>query len=109
MSTSRFPLSELCVAGAIVSIAAGALQWGEERGFWLICAGTALGCLGGLGVALREHLAGREDNTVLLAATSAGVVSAVILFTTGSFAVAVGPAALSFAVAFAALQRAVDR
>jgi hypothetical protein len=75
-----FPLTELVVLLALVLGAAGLLMGVEgARGRTLLLAGLALGSLGGLELAIRDHFAGYRSHSTLLAAAAAAV--AVIVLT----------------------------
>lgn len=65
-----FPLVEMCVLLAIVMLIAGFLT-GGTRGVTMVFAGLALGSLGGLELAIREHFAGFRSHTTLLAGGAA--------------------------------------
>lgn len=100
----RFPLSELLVALALICAVAGAVTWGSSRSGWLIAAATVFGCLAGLEVALREHLAGRRSRSGLLAGTIAAL-AAVPLFLLKVPAPVVLPAlAVVYVIAWLALE-----
>src|SRR5215216_5830587 len=62
------PLVELCVLVGIVLLVLGALDLRSDRGKLLLVLGMALGSLGGLDTALREHLAGYRSHTTVIAA-----------------------------------------
>ena len=62
-----FPLVELAVLLGLVLLVLGALRWDTDRGKLLLVFGMALGSLGGLDTALREHFAGYRSHTMLLA------------------------------------------
>lgn len=61
-----FPLSELVIFVGVVLLIAGFFV-GPPRGPVMLVAGLALASLGGLELAVREHLAGYRSHTVLLA------------------------------------------
>jgi hypothetical protein len=65
-----FPLSELVVLLGIALMAWGVFSWDSE-GNLRFAAGLALAALGGLELALREHLAGYRSHTSLLAGAAA--------------------------------------
>lgn len=84
----RFPLTELVVLLALVLGVAGLVVGvEEERGRTLFAAGLALGSLGGLELAIRDHFAGYRSHSTLLAA--AGAVAAVVMLSL--LLAAVGP------------------
>jgi hypothetical protein len=73
----NFPLSELVVLVGIVVIVWGALSDGDARNERL-GAGLVIAALGGLELALREHLAGFRSHSTLLAGVAAFVVVTVL-------------------------------
>jgi hypothetical protein len=76
----RFPLSELVILLGIVLMAWGILTWHSDGGNTRFGTGLVLASLGGLELALREHLAGYRSHTTLLAGAAAlAVVSALAL------------------------------
>jgi hypothetical protein len=101
-----FPLAELTVLAGIVMLAIGV--FGGSR--TAIGVGVVLGALGGLEVAVREHLAGYRSHTTLLAGTVFVLVVGGLRFGAGlvlAICLAVGAAA--FAAAFVGLRRAFQR
>ena len=103
------PLVERCVLVGIVLLVLGAFDLSSDRGRVLLVCGMALGSLGGLDTALREHFAGFRSHTTLLSALP-GVATAVALF----FARVPWPAVVVgavgvFAAAFWLLRRAFMR
>src|SRR5215210_473913 len=66
------PLVEICVLVGIVLLVLGALDLRSDRGKLLLVLGLALGSLGGLDTALREHLSGSRSHTTVLAALPGG-------------------------------------
>jgi hypothetical protein len=62
-----FPLVELAVLVGIVLIAVGFFSRDTHRGRALLVLGFALGSLGGLDTAVREHFAGYRSHTLILA------------------------------------------
>ena len=84
-----FPLSELCVFLALTAGVAGFFVSGRQ-GMTLVAAAVVLGCLAGLEVSLREHLAGHRPHALLLA-ISAGVVLVAALVAIGLPPAAAGP------------------
>ena len=73
------PLVELCVLVGIVLLVLGALNLDSDRGKLMLVLGMALGSLGGLDTALREHLAGYRSHTTVIASLP-GVTTAAVLF-----------------------------
>lgn len=101
-----FPLAELTVLAGIVCLLIGVVG-GHPK---LLGVGVALGALGGMEVAVREHFAGYRSHTTLLA-------GAVFVFTVGGLfylanqilAVCLGVGAVAFLVAFWLARRAFQR
>lgn len=84
----RFPLTELVVLLALILGVAGLVVGvQEERGRTLFLAGLALGSLGGLELAIRDHFAGYRSHSTLLAAAG----SAVTVIALSLLLAAVGP------------------
>ena len=102
-----FPLGELVVLGAIVSLIAGFFAHGHA-GIVLIALGLALGAIGGLELSIREHFAGYRSHTLLLAGTAGVFVLGTLLyFASGvSPALRIAAAAAVFAAAAWLLARA---
>lgn len=104
-----FPLVELCVLTGIVCIVLGLLRTDAAGGRVLLALGLALGSLGGLDTSIREHFAGYNSHTLVLAAFPAVAVAAVTAFA-GLWLVAVVPLMLAvFGAAFLALKRVWQR
>ena len=104
-----FPLVELAVLVGIVCIVAGFLSRADASGRTLLALGVALGSLGGLDTAVREHFSGFRSHALVLAAFPA-VVAAVLVAVAGAPFVAVPPVlVIVFAAALAGLRRAWDR
>jgi hypothetical protein len=99
----RFPLVELCVLSAIVLAVVGVIVGGRPGGV-LIAGAVALGAVAGLEVAIREHLGGYRSHTLLLSATLAVAVMAVLFFTHVPRSAMVPIAAGVLAAAFIALR-----
>ena len=74
------PLVELCVLVGIVLLVLGALDLRSDRGKLMLVLGMALGSLGGLDTALREHLAGYRSHTTVIASLPAVTTAAVLYF-----------------------------
>jgi predicted anti-sigma-YlaC factor YlaD len=104
-----FPLVELCVLVGIVLLVVGAFDLGSDRGRLLLVCGMALGSIGGLDTAVREHFAGFRSHTTVLSALPGVVTAAVLALAGAPWAAVVAGAALVFAVAFWALLRAYRR
>jgi hypothetical protein len=74
-----FPLSELLVLLGIGFMAWGLATWGSEGSLRFV-GGLALASLGGLELAVREHLAGYRSHSALLAGAAAfAVVTALVI------------------------------
>jgi hypothetical protein len=103
-----FPLVEIAVLLGIALIVVGFISKDSARGRTLLAFGLALGALGGLDTAVREHFAGYRSHTFVLAGFPA-VAVAVILAVAGVPAY-VPPAAavVVFVAAFGALRRVWD-
>jgi len=101
-----FPLAELVILAGIVCLAIGFIG-GHPR---VLGVGVALAGLGGMEVAIREHLAGYRSHSTLLAGT-------VFVFTVGGLfylanqilAVCLAAGAVAFLVAFVLARRAFQR
>ena len=107
------PLVELCVLVGIVLLVLGALDLRSDRGKLMLVLGMALGSLGGLDTALREHFAGYRSHTTIIASLP-GVVAAAGLYFAGApwpavIAVAVVVLAAVFWVARRAFMRSARR
>jgi hypothetical protein len=100
------PLAELAILAGIVCLAIGIFGSHET----LIGVGVGLAAVGGMEVAIREHLAGYRSHTTLLAGFVFVVVTGVLFYVVGlvlAFALPIG--ALCFAVAFYLARRAFQR
>ena len=100
------PLSELAILAGIICLAIGVIG-GHET---LIGVGVGLAAVGGMEVALREHLAGYRSHTTLLAGFVFVVVVAILFYAAGlvlAYALPIGAAC--FAVAFYLARRAFQR
>jgi hypothetical protein len=104
-----FPLVEICVLIGLVCIVLGFLRRDDAGGRTILALGFALGALGGLDTAAREHFAGYRSHTLVLSAFPA-VATAVVAAIAGAPRALV-PALLVvvFALAFGALRRVWDR
>lgn len=102
----KFPLAELVILAGIVFLVIGI----ATNGFTTTALGVALAGLGGLEVAIREHLAGYRSHSSLLAGAVAVLVLGLLLFLAKTILlVAVGGAAVAFAIAFFLARRAFQR
>jgi hypothetical protein len=104
------PLAELCVLLGIVLMVVGLVHGlGTDRGRLLLVFGMAMGSLGGLDTAAREHFAGWASHTTALAGVPAVAVAAVLFFAHVSRIVVVAALVVAFAAAAVALDRAWRR
>jgi hypothetical protein len=102
----NFPLAELTVLAGIVMLAIGIFGGSPTA----IGVGVVLAGLGGLEVALREHLAGYRSHTTLLAGTVFVLVVGGLFYLAGLIlAICLGVGAIAFLAAFFALRRAFQR
>jgi hypothetical protein len=92
-----FPLTELVVLVALVFLVLGFVV-PPPRGAVLLGAGLALGSLGGLELAIREHFAGYKSHTLLLAG-AIGVAVVAALYFLGPDSLAIWVCLLAGAVA----------
>ena len=74
------PLVEICVLVGLVLLVLGALDLRSDRGKLMLVLGMALGSLGGLDTALREHLAGYRSHTTVIASLPAVTTAALLYF-----------------------------
>ena len=101
-----FPLAELTILAGIVALVAGVFGGGPTA----IGIGVVLACLGGMEVAIREHLAGYRSHTTLLAGFVFVLVVALLFYAAGQLlAVALAVGAVAFVAAFLGLRRAFQR
>jgi hypothetical protein len=100
-----FPLVELAVLMGIACIVVGLLERDAAAGRTLLVLGLALGSLGGLDTAVREHFAGYRSHTLLLSVFPA--VAAAVLLTVAGAPAFLAPLALIgvFGAAVTALRR----
>jgi hypothetical protein len=75
-----FPLVELCVLAGIVLIVLGLIARDSAHGRAMLVGGLALGSLGGLDTAAREHFAGYRSHTLVLAGVPAVAIAGVLYF-----------------------------
>jgi hypothetical protein len=93
-----FPLVELSILVGIVLIVLGLFVVEGDRGRIVLVFGLALGSLGGLDTALREHFSGFRSHSALIAGVPAVLVAGVLFFAGApQFAVLLGTLAV-FAV-----------
>jgi hypothetical protein len=103
------PLVELCVLVGIVLLVLGALNLDSDRGKLMLVMGMALGSLGGLDTALREHLAGYRSHTTVIAALPAVTTAALLYFARAPWPAVVAGAVAVFAGAFWWMRRVFMR
>jgi predicted ABC-type sugar transport system permease subunit len=103
------PLVELCVLVGIVLLVLGALDLGSDRGKLMLVLGMALGSLGGLDTALREHLAGYRSHTTVIASLPAVTAAAATYFAGVAWPLVVVTAVAVFAVVFWLMRRTFMR
>jgi hypothetical protein len=102
----NFPLAELTVLAGIVMLGIGVFG----RHPTAIGIGVVLAGLGGLEVAVREHLAGYRSHTTLLAGTVFVLVVGGLFYLAGLIlAICLAAGAVAFVAAFIALRRAFQR
>ena len=76
----NFPLIELSVLAGLIMLILGFFVVDGDRAPILIVAGLALGSIGGLDHAIREHFAGYASHTALLAGVPALAVLAALFY-----------------------------
>ena len=101
-----FPLAELTILAGIVALVVGVFGGGPTA----IGIGVVLAGLGGMEVAIREHMAGFRSHTTLLAGAVFILVVALLFYVVGQvLAVALAVGAVAFLAAFLLLRRAFQR
>jgi uncharacterized integral membrane protein len=101
-----FPLAELTILAGIVMLAIGVFGGGATA----IGIGVVLAGLGGMEVAIREHLAGYRSHTTLLAGAAFVLVVALLFYGAGQLlAVALAVGGVVFVLALLVLRRAFQR
>ena len=103
------PLVELCVLVGIILLVLGALDLRSDRGKLLLVLGMALGSLGGLDTALREHMAGYRSHTTVIASLPAVTAAALLYFARVPWPVVVAAAVVVFAGVFWWMRRVFMR
>jgi hypothetical protein len=104
------PLAELCVLVGIILMVAGFITGlASERGRLMLVAGMALGSLGGLDTAAREHFAGFRSHHTILAGLPAIASAAVLYFARAPWLAVAAAAVLVFAGTLVLLRRAWRR
>jgi lysylphosphatidylglycerol synthetase-like protein (DUF2156 family) len=100
------PLAELVILAGIVSLAIGVIGGHPTA----IALGVALAGLGGMEVAIREHLAGYRSHTTLLAGFAFVLTTGLVFYAAGTIlAVALGAGAVAFSIVFYLARRAFQR
>jgi hypothetical protein len=97
------------VLAGLVLLVWGLLRVDDAAGRVLLICGMALGSLGGLETALREHFAGTSSHAAVLAAVPAVAAAGVLFFARAPWVLVPACAAAVFAAAFVALRRAHRR
>jgi hypothetical protein len=92
-----FPLVELCVLAGIVLLVLGLIEHDSAHGRAMLLTGLALGSLGGLDTAAREHFAGFKSHTLVLAGVPAVALAGVLYFARVPWLVVVLAVALTLA------------
>jgi hypothetical protein len=100
-----FPLVELCVLAGIVLLILGLINFDDRQGKTMVLVGLALGSLGGLDTAAREHFAGYRSHTTVLAGVPAVAVGALLYFAELPWLIVSVGAVATFAAAFFLLAR----
>jgi hypothetical protein len=104
------PLTELCVLVGIVLIIAGFIVGlGSDNGRLMLVTGMALGSLGGLDTAVREHWAGYASHHMVLAGVPAIAAAAILYFAQAPWIAVALAAVVVFAAAMFPLRRAWRR
>ena len=93
-----FPLIELSVLAGLIMLILGFFVVDGDRAPILIVAGLALGSIGGLDHAIREHFAGYASHTFLLAGVPALIVLAALFYAGPDSLPAAARAAIAVAV-----------
>jgi hypothetical protein len=104
------PLAELCVLLGIILMVVGLIAGlGSDRGRLLLVTGMALGSLGGLDTAAREHFSGFASHHTVLAGVPAVATAAILYFAGAPWIGVVAGAVVVFVAAFLGLRRAWRR
>jgi hypothetical protein len=106
---SPFPLVELCVLVGIVLLVLGLFSHDSPHGRALLLAGLALGSLGGLDTAAREHFSGFRSHTLVLAGVPTVAVAGVLYFLRAPWLAVLVAAVLTLALCSRLLWRAYQR
>jgi hypothetical protein len=100
------PLTELCVLLGLVLLVWGLIRVEDPAGRVLLVCGMALGSLGGLEAALREHFTGGPSHSTVLAGLPAVLTAGVLFFAGAPWVLVPVGLVVVFAAAFTALRRA---
>jgi hypothetical protein len=104
------PLAELCVLVGIILMVAGFITgMASERGRLMLVTGMALGSLGGLDTAAREHFAGYRSHHTILAGVPSIAAAAVLYFARAPWLAVIVAAVVVFAGTFVLVRRAWRR
>jgi hypothetical protein len=104
-----FPLVELCVLVGIVLLVLGLFSRDSPHGRAMLLAGLALGSLGGLDTAAREHFAGFRSHTLVLAGVPTVAVAGVLYFLRAPWLAVLVATVLTLAICSRLLWRAYQR
>jgi uncharacterized membrane protein YhiD involved in acid resistance len=100
---------ELCVLVGIVLLVLGLISNDTPHGRALLVVGLALGSLGGLDTAAREHFSGFRSHTLVLAGVPTVLVAGVLYFLQVAWPIVVAAAAVTLAAALRLLWHAYER
>lgn len=104
------PLAELCVFVGILLLIGGVIVGlGNDRGRLMLVTGMALGSLGGLDTAVREHWAGHRSHHLVLAGAPAIAAAAILYFAKAPWIAVIATGVVVFAAALVPLRRAWRR
>ena len=102
----KAPLAELVILAGIISLVIGVIGGSPTA----IALGVALVGLGGMEVAIREHLAGYRSHTTLLAGFAFVLTTGLVFYAAGTIlAVALAAGAFAFAIVFYFARRAFQK
>ena len=101
-----FPLTELSVFIGLVLLVWGVIRRDDPAGRVLLVCGMALGSLGGLETALREHFTGIRSHSSVLAGLPAVVVAGALFFARAPSVAIPVAGAVVFAATFVVMRRA---
>ena len=104
------PLAELCVFVGILLLVAGLIVGlDSDRGRLMLVTGLALGSLGGLDTAVREHWAGFASHHTVLAGVPAIATAAILYFASAPWIAVIAGGVIVFALALIPLRKAWRR